>query len=50
MEFLTKQEAKSAVEAVTGVHLYGRRLVMEWAKGDESLDDMREKTAAKFRQ
>ncbi len=50
MDFLTKQEAKSAAEAVAGTHLYGRRLVVEWAEADEAgLDELRAKTAARFR-
>lgn len=48
VDFATKQEAKNAMEAVAGSHLYGRRLVVEWAKGDEGLDELRAKTAAKF--
>ena len=48
MEFATKQEAKAAVEAVAGTHLYGRRLVVEWAEDEEGLEELREKTAAKF--
>lgn len=34
---------------VGGVHLYGRRLVVEYAKEDEGLDELRSKTAAKYR-
>lgn len=50
IEFVTKQEAKNAVESIAGAHLYGRRLVVEWAEqGDEGLDEIRAKTAAKFR-
>ena len=50
MDFLTKQEARSAAEAVAGTHLYGRRLVVEWADADEAgLDELRAKTAARFR-
>ncbi|CAL8464375.1 g3910 [Coccomyxa elongata] len=50
VDFLTKQEAKSAAEAMTGTHLYGRRLVIEWAETDEAgLDELRAKTAARFR-
>ncbi|BDA49748.1 Multiple RNA-binding domain-containing protein 1 [Coccomyxa sp. Obi] len=50
VDFLTKQEAKSAADAVAGTHLYGRRLVVEWADTDEAgLDEMRAKTAARFR-
>ena len=48
VDFLTKQEAQNAMEAVSGTHLYGRRLVVEWAKADDALDDLRAKTAAKF--
>lgn len=49
VDFLTKQEALSAKEAVTGAHLYGRRLVIEWAEDEEGLDALRAKTAARFR-
>eukprot|EP00967_Tisochrysis_lutea_P152603 scaffold299449_cov18-Tisochrysis_lutea.AAC.1 len=34
---------------VGGVHLYGRRLVVEYAKDEEGLDELRSKTAAKFK-
>ena len=50
VEFVTKKEAKNAMNSVGGAHLYGRRLVVEWAQqGDEDLEDIRAKTAAKFR-
>lgn len=50
IEFVTKQEAKNAMDSIAGAHLYGRRLVVEWAEqGDEGLDEIRTKTAAKFR-
>ena len=48
VDFLTKQEAQTASDAVSGTHLYGRRLVVEWAKPDDALDEIRAKTAAKF--
>eukprot|EP00798_Chlamydomonas_sp_ICE-L_P010822 gene10822-16908_t len=48
VEFVTKQEAKNAMEGVGGTHLYGRRLVVEYAEEGEGLDDLRAKTAAKF--
>jgi len=38
VEFLTKQEAKQAFKALQNTHLYGRRLVIEYAKMDKSLD------------
>ena len=35
---------------MAGTHLYGRRLVVEWADADEAgLDELRAKTAARFR-
>jgi multiple RNA-binding domain-containing protein 1 len=34
---------------VGGTHLYGRRLVVEYAKDEEGLDELRAKTAAKYR-
>jgi RNA recognition motif-containing protein len=48
VDFLSHQEAVDAMEAVAGTHLYGRRLVAEWADQDEGLDELRAKTAAKF--
>ena len=48
MDFVSHKEAVGAMEAVNGVHLYGRRLVCEWASGDEDLEDLRAKTSAKF--
>jgi len=29
-------------------HLYGRRLVLEWAKKEETVENLREKTAKRF--
>ncbi|EFJ46013.1 hypothetical protein VOLCADRAFT_63158, partial [Volvox carteri f. nagariensis] len=49
VEFVTKQEAKNALEGLAGTHLYGRRLVVEYAREDDTLDDIRNKTAAKFK-
>eukprot|EP00889_Picochlorum_renovo_P007719 jgi/Picre1/34749/NNA_002215.t1 len=48
LEFASKQEAKAAVAAVAGSHLYGRRLVIEWAEEEDSIEQMREKTSRKF--
>lgn len=49
VEFATREEARSAVDAVAGAHLYGRRLVIEWAAEDGGLDELRAKTAVKYR-
>ena len=45
VEFLTQQEAKNAFQALQGSHLYGRKLVIEYAEKDtDDLDVLREKT------
>nr|XP_002128145.1 probable RNA-binding protein 19 [Ciona intestinalis] len=50
VDFLTKQEAKKAFEALChSTHLYGRRLVLEWADAEEdSVEGLRKKTATHF--
>ena len=46
VEFLTKEEAKNAFESLgSSTHFYGRRLALEFAKDDESVDAMRAKMA-----
>lgn len=40
VEFASAAEAKTAMSAISGTHLYGRRLVLEWAADqDESHED-----------
>ncbi|KAI4372643.1 hypothetical protein MLD38_010847 [Melastoma candidum] len=48
VEFVTKQEAESALKALSSTHLYGRHLVLERAKEGESLEELRARTAAQF--
>ncbi|KAL3635204.1 hypothetical protein CASFOL_019751 [Castilleja foliolosa] len=48
VEFVTEQEARNALEALSTTHLYGRRLVFERAKEGESLEELRARTAAQF--
>ncbi|XP_013085618.2 probable RNA-binding protein 19 isoform X1 [Biomphalaria glabrata] len=49
VDFVSKQDAKRAFNALChSTHLYGRRLVLEWAEVEESLDDLRRKTAQHF--
>ena len=53
VDFLTKGDAKRAFDALChSTHLYGRKLVLEWAEeelvGDEAVDTLRRKTASKF--
>ncbi|XP_034026101.1 probable RNA-binding protein 19 [Thalassophryne amazonica] len=49
VDFLTKQDAKKAFAALChSTHLYGRRLVLEWADTEETLETLRRKTAEHF--
>ncbi|XP_033692850.1 probable RNA-binding protein 19 isoform X2 [Tursiops truncatus] len=49
VDFLTKQDAKRAFNALChSTHLYGRRLVLEWADSEVSLQALRRKTAERF--
>lgn len=49
VDLLSEQEAKNAFSALSGsTHLYGRRLVIEWAKEEETIDNLREKTNKYF--
>ncbi|XP_067929070.1 probable RNA-binding protein 19 isoform X2 [Watersipora subatra] len=47
VDFITKNDAKRAFKALChSTHLYGRRLVLEWADTtEESVDNLRRKTA-----
>ncbi|KAI6674139.1 hypothetical protein NL676_002045 [Syzygium grande] len=48
VEYVTKQEAQNALQALANTHLYGRHLVLERAKEGESLEELRARTAAQF--
>uniref|UniRef100_J3M1B0 RRM domain-containing protein n=1 Tax=Oryza brachyantha TaxID=4533 RepID=J3M1B0_ORYBR len=48
VEFVTKQEAQNALQALASTHLYGRHLVIERAKEGETLEELRARTAAQF--
>ncbi|XP_034105307.1 probable RNA-binding protein 19 [Drosophila albomicans] len=51
VDFVSKSDAKRAFDAVgASTHLYGRRLVLEWASKDDQNDveELRKRTAAKF--
>ncbi|KAM8797513.1 putative RNA-binding protein 19 [Eudromia elegans] len=49
VDFLTKQDAKKAFNALChSTHLYGRRLVLEWADTEETVEALRRKTAEHF--
>ncbi|NWI82287.1 RBM19 protein, partial [Dryoscopus gambensis] len=49
VDFVTKQDAKKAFDALChSTHLYGRRLVLEWADTEETLEALRRRTAEHF--
>ncbi|XP_030074312.1 putative RNA-binding protein 19 [Microcaecilia unicolor] len=49
VDFVTKQDAKKAFSALChSTHLYGRRLVLEWADSEETVEALRRKTAEHF--
>lgn len=50
VEFATKSDAKRAFDSLCqSTHLYGRRLVLEWAQEEEDeVDVLRKKTAEQF--
>ena len=49
VEFLSKEEAKKAFESLChSTHVYGRRLVLEWAAEEETVESLRRKTAQHF--
>uniref|UniRef100_A0A8R1I6C4 RRM domain-containing protein n=1 Tax=Caenorhabditis japonica TaxID=281687 RepID=A0A8R1I6C4_CAEJA len=49
VDFISADEARRAFDSlVHSTHLYGRRIVLEWAKEDETVEELREKTAEKF--
>ncbi|XP_056131196.1 probable RNA-binding protein 19 [Lampris incognitus] len=49
IDFLTKQDAKKAFAALChSTHLYGRRLVLEWADTEDTVETLRRKTAEHF--
>ncbi len=49
VEYSTKQEAKRAFDSLCqSTHLYGRRLVLEWAESEESVDAIRKRTGEHF--
>lgn len=50
VDFLAKNDAKRAFKALCqSTHLYGRRLVLEWASvDDDDVDELRRKTAEHF--
>ena len=50
IDFLTHEEAKDVLTKLGDTHLYGRHLVLEWAKESESVEEIRERTGQSFGQ
>ena len=49
VEFVTKEDARRAFDALClSTHLYGRRLVLEWAEDDDSVEALRKRTSEHF--
>jgi len=49
VDYISRSDARRAFEAlVHSTHLYGRRLVLEWAKEEEDIEQLREKTRDQF--
>ncbi|KAG9133424.1 hypothetical protein Leryth_013248 [Lithospermum erythrorhizon] len=48
VEYLTKQEAQNALQTLSNSHFYARPLVIERAKEGQTLEELRERTAAQF--
>lgn len=48
VEYLNVEDSKRALQTLgMSTHLLGRRLVLQWAKEDETVDEIRQKTAQK---
>ncbi|VDP09764.1 unnamed protein product [Soboliphyme baturini] len=49
IDFVSKDDAQAAFNALChSTHLYGRRLVLEWASVESDLDELRKRTAVYF--
>lgn len=49
VDFFSEADARKAFEALChSTHLYGRRLVLEWAAAEEGVEELRKRTAEHF--
>ena len=49
VEFVSKEEAQKAFDKLChSTHLYGRRLVLEWASQEETLEELRKRTQNQY--
>ena len=47
IEFMSHEEAQKAFKELQNTHFYGRKIVIEWAKQESSIEEIREKTSKK---
>ena len=47
IEFMSHEEAQKAFKELQNTHFYGRKIVIEWAKLESSIEELREKTSKK---
>ena len=47
IEFMSHEEAQKAFKELQNTHFYGRKIVIEWAKQESSIEELREKTSKK---
>ena len=47
IEFMSHEEAQKAFKELQNTHFYGRKIVIEWAKQDSTIEELREKTSKK---
>ena len=47
IEFMSHEEAQKAFKELQNTHFYGRKMVIEWAKQDNTIEELREKTSKK---
>jgi multiple RNA-binding domain-containing protein 1 len=49
VDYVLANDARTAFEALShSTHLYGRRLVLEWSKEEENIEEIRAKTKRKM--
>lgn len=47
VDFVSHEEAKAAFKSLQNTHFYGRKLVLEWAQKEKTVDDLRQETERK---
>ena len=49
IEFISHEESKNAFKSLQNTHFYGRKLVIEWANKEKSIEEMRADTERKLK-